>query len=180
MPVTSRSSDPVYLCILWHMHQPYYKDLVKGEYRLPWVRMHGIKDYFDMVSMLRGFPAIHQNFNLVPCLLEQILDYTENQAKDTFKDLSLKAAAALDKKERVQILRGFFYAEWENMIKPYPRYWQLLKKRGFKIDEQKLEKIEKIFKPQDFLDLQVFFNLTWFDPLFKRTDPFLQDLLKKG
>ncbi len=180
MPAPKHSTDPIYLCIVWHMHQPYYKDLVKGEYRLPWVRMHGIKDYYDMVHMLRDYPSIRQNFNLVPCLLEQILDYAEHQAKDTFMDLSLKPAKELDKKERIQILYNFFFAEWENMIKPYPRYWQLLKKRGFNADETQLEQVEKIFKPQDFLDLQVYFNLTWFDPLFKNTDPFLQSLLQKG
>ncbi len=175
-----RSSDPIYLCIVWHMHQPYYKDLVKGEYRLPWVRMHSIKDYFDMVSILREFPSIRQNFNLVPCLLEQILDYADKQAKDRFLDLSLKPAKSLNKKERVEILHNFFFAEWENMIKPYPRYWHLLKKRGFNANGDQLAKVEKIFKPQDFLDLQVYFNLTWFDPLFKRTDSLLQSLLQKG
>lgn len=177
---STKTSKPVYLCLIWHMHQPYYKDLVKGEYRLPWVRMHGIKDYFDMVSILKDFPSVHQNFNLVPCLMEQILDYTEKQAKDSYMDLSLKPAKSLSKKERMQVLQYFFFAEWENMIKPYPRYWQLLKKRGFQTDENQLEKLEKIFKAQDLLDLQVWFNLTWFDPLFKRTDPFLQSLLEKG
>ncbi len=176
----SNTHPPLYLSMIWHMHQPYYKDLVTGEYRLPWVRMHGIKDYFDMVSMLREFPSIHQNFNLVPCLLEQIEDYTEHQAKDFITDLTLKPAKTLEKAERLLILHNFFFAEWENMIKPYPRYWHLLKKRGFQTDEDRLEKVEIIFSEQDFLDLQVWFNLTWFDPLFKRTDPFLQKLLQKG
>ena len=175
-----KSENPIYLSIIWHMHQPYYKDLVKGEYRLPWVRMHGIKDYFDMVSMLREFPSIRQNFNLVPCLLEQILDYAEGNASDLFMDLTLKEAKSLTEKEKTEILHSFFFAEWENMIKPYPRYWHLLKKRGFKADEAHLKRVLKIFTPQDFLDLQVYFNLTWFDPLFKRTDPFLQSLLEKG
>ncbi len=172
--------DPIYLAIIWHMHQPYYKDLVTGEYRLPWVRMHGIKDYFDMVSMLRAFPAIHQNFNLVPCLLEQIEDYTDHQAKDRFTDLSLKPAKELEKAERLSILHNFFFAEWENMIKPWPRYWRLLKKRGFRADADRLEQVDKIFNDQDFLDLQVWFNLVWFDPIFQKNDSFLQRLLQRG
>ena len=36
----------IYLCFLWHMHQPFYKDLASGEYKLPWTRMHALKDYF--------------------------------------------------------------------------------------------------------------------------------------
>ncbi len=60
------------LIILWHMHQPFYKDLVTGEYRLPWVRMHALKDYYGMVKLLDEFPTVHQTFNLVPSLLTQI------------------------------------------------------------------------------------------------------------
>jgi len=54
--------------ILWHQHQPFYKDLVTGEYRLPWVRLHALKDYYGMVKLLDEFPNVHQNFNLVPSL----------------------------------------------------------------------------------------------------------------
>src|SRR6266571_2475105 len=55
--------------ILWHQHQPFYKDLVTGEYRLPWVRLHALKDYYGMVKLLDEFPNVHQNFNLVPSLI---------------------------------------------------------------------------------------------------------------
>src|SRR5258708_12048122 len=55
--------------LLWHQHQPFYKDLVSGEYRLPWVRLHALKDYYGMVKLLDGFPNVHQNFNLVPSLM---------------------------------------------------------------------------------------------------------------
>ncbi len=61
--------------ILWHQHQPYYKDLVTGEYRLPWVRLHALKDYYGMVKLLDEFPNVHQTFNLVPSLITQIQDY---------------------------------------------------------------------------------------------------------
>ena len=52
--------------ILWHQHQPFYKDLVSGRYRLPWVRLHALKDYYGMVKLLDEFPNVHQNFNIVP------------------------------------------------------------------------------------------------------------------
>ena len=38
----------LYLSFLWHMHQPYYKDDFQNQYMLPWVFLHGIKDYYDM------------------------------------------------------------------------------------------------------------------------------------
>ena len=28
------------VAILWHMHQPFYEDLVTREHILPWVRLH--------------------------------------------------------------------------------------------------------------------------------------------
>ncbi len=70
------------VCLLWHMHQPYYKDLLSGEYRMPWTRMHALKDYYGMVEMLRDFPAVHVTFNLVPSLLAQIEDYAGGTARD--------------------------------------------------------------------------------------------------
>ena len=39
------------------MHQPFYKDLVTGEYRLPWTRFHALKDYYGMVKVLQDFPG---------------------------------------------------------------------------------------------------------------------------
>ena len=66
------------------MHQPYYKNLLTKETDLPWVRLHGVKDYLDMVKMLENFPKIKQVFNLVPSLIEQIEEYVNRQVKDKF------------------------------------------------------------------------------------------------
>ena len=65
----------LYLAFIWHMHQPYYRDLLTNELYLPWVRLHAIKDYLNMLTILAGYPRIHQTFNLVPCLIEQIQAY---------------------------------------------------------------------------------------------------------
>ena len=65
----------IYVCFLWHMHQPFYKDLMTGEYRLPWTRMHALKDYYGMVKVLEEFPEVRQTFNLVPSMLVQIEEY---------------------------------------------------------------------------------------------------------
>ena len=70
--------------ILWHQHQPFYKDLVTGAYRLPWVRLHALKDYYGMVKLLDEFPEVHQTFNLVPSLTAQIQDYAGGTAQDPF------------------------------------------------------------------------------------------------
>ncbi len=57
------------------MHQPFYKDLVSGEYKLPWTRMHALKDYYGMVRILEEFPQIRQTFNLVPSMMAQVEEY---------------------------------------------------------------------------------------------------------
>ncbi len=161
------------------MHQPFYKDPMSGFYRLPWVRLHGTKDYLDMVEILKDFPLVKQNFNLVPSLLEQLIDYSENNARDVYLEISRKKASDLTEDERLFILENFFLAHWDNMIKPFPRYYELLVKRGTRLIKSDLLRATKYFTDGDFLDLQVFFNLCWIDPLFRNNDPFLKSLSEK-
>lgn len=162
------------------MHQPYYKDPFTGLYRLPWVRLHGTKDYLDMVEILKDFPLIRQNFNLVPSLVEQIMDYSENGAQDVFLEVSHKKASELSQDDKIFILENFFLANWENMIKPFPRYYDLLNKRGTRIVKGDLNRLINYFTEGDFRDLQVLFNLCWIDPLFRSQDPLFEYLSRKG
>src|SRR5205809_2085945 len=85
--------------VLWHQHQPYYKDLRTGEYRLPWVRMHALKDYYGMAKLLDEFPTVHMTFNIVPSLIRQIKDYCEGTARDPFLDVAAKPASDLTPEE---------------------------------------------------------------------------------
>jgi alpha-amylase/alpha-mannosidase (GH57 family) len=162
------------------MHQPFYRDPMTGLYRLPWVRLHGIKDYLDMAEILMDFPDIKQTFNFTPSLLEQIIDHTENNAKDRHLELTLKKASDLATEEKLFILENFFLANWENMIKPFPRYYELLVRRGLRLIKSDLMRVVRYFSNNDFLDLQVLFNLCWIDPLFREKDQFLKTLVEKG
>ncbi|HXW69685.1 MAG TPA: hypothetical protein VEJ88_08745, partial [Dissulfurispiraceae bacterium] len=175
------AGKPLSVAFLWHMHQPYYKDPFTGVYRLPWVRLHGVKDYLDMVTILSDFPDIRQTFNLVPSLLEQIVDYTDNSATDTYLQLSLKSPSDLTESEKQFIIENFFYANWDTMIKPLTRYYELLLKRGVRITKSDIERAARYYDDRDIRDLQVLFNLAWIDPMFRNEgDPFLQGLMKKG
>lgn len=175
-----KTGNPLSVAFLWHMHQPFYKDPLTGLYRLPWVRLHGTKDYLDMAEIQSGFPAIRQTFNFTPSLLEQLSDYTENNATDRYRELSLMNAADLSQEERVFLLENFFLANWETMIRPFPRYSELLSKRGTRLIRSDLARLARYFRVQDFLDLQVLFNLCWIDPLFRRNDTDLRTLAEKG
>ncbi len=174
------TEKPLYVAFVWHMHQPYYKNLVTGEYTLPWVRLHCCKDYYDMLAILDNFPQIKQTFNLVPSLMIQIEDYAKNNANDKFLELTLKEAIKLTPAEKIFILHNFFMANWETMVKIYPRYEELLSKRGYYVSVAELERIQKNFSPQEIIDLVVLFNLSWIDPYFKNRDEELKKLINKG
>ncbi|MHB8217840.1 MAG: hypothetical protein ACYDDS_17345 [Candidatus Sulfotelmatobacter sp.] len=152
------------LIFLWHQHQPFYKDLVTGEYRLPWVRLHALKDYYGMVKLLDEFPNVHQNFNLVPSLITQLQDYVAGTAQDPFLNVAAKPAKDLTQKERQFALQYLFQANPANLIGRYPRYWELREK--FREHGYAPEKAEKYFEPQHFTDLQVLSQIAWFDEFF--------------
>lgn len=170
----------LYLAFLWHMHQPYYKNLLTEEVYLPWVRLHGIKDYLDMLILLEKYSKIKATFNLVPSLIDQIEDYTQGNIKELYLELSRKKAEELNPEEKIFILSKFFTLNWQTMLKPYPRYHELLLKRGELINHRNLSRALKNFSSQDFRDLVVWFNLSWFDPYFKENIPELKELIKKG
>src|ERR1700681_4294507 len=96
--------------VLWHQHQPFYKDLVTGEYRLPWVRLHALKDYYGMVKLLDEFPNVHQTFNLVPSLIMQIEDYAAGTTHDPFLDVAGSPVGDLTANQRRFALQYLFQA----------------------------------------------------------------------
>ncbi|RJP66113.1 MAG: glycoside hydrolase [Candidatus Abyssobacteria bacterium SURF_17] len=166
----------LFVAFLWHMHQPVYKDPISKKYTLPWVRLHSTKSYNDMLSILEGFPDIRQTFNLVPSLMTQIQEYASGEVSDTFYELSQKPASELTPEERVFILQNFFAANWETMVLIYPRYRELLEKRGRRTSAGELGEIQKRFSDDDMRDLQVWSNLTWFGYAARDKDRELQQL----
>jgi alpha-amylase/alpha-mannosidase (GH57 family) len=162
--------------LLWHQHQPYYKNLVTGEYRLPWVRLHALKDYYGMVKLLDEFPKVHQNFNLVPSLLTQIEDYVAGSAEDPFLNIAARPARDLTLDERRFALQYLFQANPTNLIGRYPRYRELWER--FRSAGDSPEKAERFFQVQDFTDLQVLSQIAWFDEFFLE-DGDVAELIRK-
>ncbi len=163
--------------ILWHQHQPFYKDLVTGQYRLPWTRLHALKDYYGMVKLLDEFPQVHQTFNLVPSLIAQIQDYVSGEAQDPFLQVASRPAKDLTHDERRFALQYLFQAHPANVIGRYPRYRELLEK--FRSGGSSPEHADKYFLPQDFTDLQVLSQIGWFDEYFL-DEKDLAELVRKG
>jgi len=157
------------LAFIYHMHQPYYKNLLTQESDLPWVRLHGVKDYLDMVQALDKFPKIKQTFNVVPSLFEQIEDYNNGTVKDKYSELTKKPATELNQQDKEFILQNFFAINKNNVIATFPRYYELYFKKQH----------NREFSTQDYLDLQVCFNLAWVDPSFRQIIPELKKIVLK-
>ncbi len=173
----STEGPKIRLVLLWHMHQPFYKDMISGEYRLPWVRLHALKDYYGMVKLLDEFPEVHQNFNLVPSLVAQIQDYVSGDAHDPFYTLVSKPAADLTLSERQFALQYLFQANPVNVIGRYPRYRELWERYRATVDRP--EGPNSYFVTRDYADLQVLSQIAWFDEFFL-SDPDVAALIAKG
>ena len=169
------------VAILWHMHQPFYEDLVTREHILPWVRLHALKDYYGMVALLDEFPDVRVTFNLVPSLLVQLEAFAGNRARDRFLDLSLKPAADLTDTDAAFIVQNFFHAQRQRMIDVHPRYRELLARRGAALpSEADAHAAARRFGPDDLRDLQVWHKLAWIDPEYLERDDRVRGLIGKG
>ncbi|MBI3049311.1 MAG: hypothetical protein HYY76_13485 [Acidobacteria bacterium] len=186
------------VAFLWHMHQPFYQDLLTGEHVLPWVRLHALKDYWGMVALVREFPGVRVTFNLVPSLLVQLEAYARGEVRDRHLELGLKPAEQLTEEQRAYCIEHFFHAHRVRMIDPYPRYRELLDLRGnggapfaegFGEPRRSSEERRRglsaraqvsQFSTDDIRDLQVWHKLVWIDPWFHDHDERVRTLVDKG
>lgn len=166
------------LAFLWHQHQPYYPDDGTGENPMPWVRLHGVKDYYGMALHLLEFPEMRCTINLVPSLLVQLQKYTDHGATDRPLEMSKLPANSLSEADALYLLDHFFMANPEQMIRPLPRYYDLFHRRA--AGRNTAREALRRFSERDFRDLQVLFNLTWIHPLAFERDPELRELREKG
>jgi alpha-amylase/alpha-mannosidase (GH57 family) len=167
------------VALLWHMHQPFYEDLVTGEHILPWVRLHGIKDYWGMVALLREFPGVRITFNLVPSLLAQLEAFAREEARDRHLEVGLKPADALSDEDRAFCVENFFHAHRPRMIDPFPRYAELLAKRGTNGAPFNPRLQASFFSVDELRDLQVWHKLVWLDANYFERDERVRALIAK-
>ncbi len=157
------------------MHQPAYKLNPESDFLLPWVRMHAVKDYLDMVLIMRDFPKLKLNFNLVPLLLQSLIDYGQNHAQDVHSKLSVTPIEELTDDDKRLILTNFFDANFTAMISHHEEYKKLYNKRV-------VENVYDIneYTNQEYSDIMAWFNLAWFDPIYGEIYPELKQLAEKG
>lgn len=162
------------IAFYWHMHQPVYQLSPNGDYLMPWVRLHAVKDYLDMVNILDKHKKIKLNFNLVPVLLDALIDYGEREFHDIHSRLSIMDVKSLNNDDKEFIINNFFDANYQSMILPHSEYNRLFQKYQSNPDND-----INIFSNQEYSDLLALFNLVWFDPSHKNSYPELKNLLKK-
>ena len=159
------------LAIYWHMHQPVYE--IEGTYLMPWARLHAVKDYLDMVLVLEKFPKLKLNFDVVPALMDTVVDYTQGK-HDIHSELSVSDVNNMTGEEKAFVLNNFFSPKFETMIFRSENYKNLYQKR-FSKDTCNPDE----FSPQELSDLMALFNLVWIDSVHYPRYPRLQELWDK-
>jgi alpha-amylase/alpha-mannosidase (GH57 family) len=171
------------LVLLWHMHQPDYRNYNTNEYELPWVYLHAIKDYTDMAYHLEMHPRVKAIVNFVPILLDQLEDYvaqfTQGQVRDPL--LRLLATPDLDQlptSDRLLIFKRCFQSNHTTMLQPYPAYKRLhdlydtLHERG----ENELV----YFSGQYLADLLMWYHLAWTGESVRRNNEVVMKLMAQS
>jgi len=175
-----KDTPPAYVAFLWHMHQPNYRDPHTGDFVLPFVRLHGVKGYYDMIRLAGEYPRMRVTINLVPSLIEQIHHYARSSARDLYGDLSLIDPGDLTEAQRYFIIRNFFMNRWETHVRPHPRYRELLVLRGSNLMREDPSTIISRFSDRDIADLQTWFNLSWCGYFARADYPEIGGLMVKG
>lgn len=163
------------IAFYWHMHQPVYQLTSGGDYLMPWVRLHAVKDYLDMAMWTKKFDKLKLNFNIVPILVDSIIDYAEKGAHDIHSRMTITPENELKQEDKIFILNNFFDANYQTMILTNPEYHRL-----YQIVQTEGTNDTSIFTNQEYADLMALFNLAWIDPSYKTSNSELKKLIKKG
>ncbi|MFP5461969.1 MAG: glycoside hydrolase [Gammaproteobacteria bacterium] len=171
------------LVLMWHMHQPDYRDAASGRYLLPWVYLHAMKDYTDMAAHVERHPGIRCTFNFVPVLLEQLEDYVVQFDVGRIRDplLRLLQVADLDRiepQDRALILDSCFHSNHESMLQPYAHYRRLhdLFRQVDSGDRRGFDYLSGAY----LSDLLTWYHLVWVGETERRSDPLFGRLMAKG
>ncbi len=170
--------------LLWHMHQPQYRDALTGEYVQPWTALHAIKDYADMAAHLEANPAARAVVNFTPILLEQLEDLAREVGSHLaggppLRDpvlASLVDAAPADPARRLELLRALLRAQRAQMIEPLPVLRELVDLAGGFASAGCIAYASDAF----FADLAVWYHLAWTGETIRRSDARIAALMAQG
>lgn len=173
----------VVLC--WHMHQPDYRGPEQGEFQLPWVYLHAIKDYIDMACHLEQTPDARAVVNFAPVLLEQLEDYAlqvsnwlENGTR--IRDPLLAALAGpglpMDHASRWQLVKSCQRANEKHLVNRFRTFHRLI--QISQLVDQHDESLMYL-NDQYLADLLVWYHLAWMGEYARTNDIRVETLEKK-
>lgn len=172
--------------LMWHMHQPEYRDPFSGEYQRPWTYLHALKDYVDMAAHLEAHPNARAVVNFVPVLLEQIEDYAQAlkkhlALKTPLPDPLLAALASNHAPEgeaaRVELIETCLRAHEQRLIQRFEPYADLARiARDFLAQPVGVGYLDASF----FADITVWYHLAWLGETVRRQDPRARELIHKA
>ncbi len=165
------------------MHQPDYRDHASGEFLLPWVYLHAIKDYTDMAHHLEQHSQIKAVVNFVPVLLDQLEDYQQQFASGHIRDPLLRLLARenlddLSAAERELVLDSCFRSNHHKMVAPYPAYKRL--SDLFKMLETDGSAALTYLSGQYYADLLTWYHLAWCGESVRREHELAVKLMSQG
>jgi alpha-amylase/alpha-mannosidase (GH57 family) len=166
----------VNLVLLWHMHQPQYRDPETGRYVLPWTRLHALKDYWGMVAMLKDFPHFHATFNVVPSLGMQLEEYASGEFNEPWFSLAFKPAEELTREDKAEILARAFQVNHERLMSRWPRFVELYEWSQPAGGAQAVVS----FTQRDWRDIQLLSQLVWMEESWFEKDSVVSRLANKG
>jgi len=179
-------SDKLSVVLCWHMHQPEYRDMQSGEFKLPWTYLHVIKDYVDMAAHLEAAPQAKAVVNFAPILLEQIEDYSNQvsaylhdriQIKDPLLAALVETTVSADPEERLKLLKDCKKANRERQINRYPAFRKLIEMADWLQSHQ--DAINYV-NAQFTSDILVWYHLIWMGETVKLGDSRISRLIAKG
>jgi alpha-amylase/alpha-mannosidase (GH57 family) len=175
-----RSAD---LVLLWHMHQPDYRDYSTGDFLLPWTYLHAIKDYTDMAYHLERHPKVRAVVNFVPVLLDQLEDYVDQFDTGRLRDPLLRMLAhentnEFSTEQQQLVIDACFRGNHTKMISPYPAYkrlWDLYSRL-----QADGEPPLSYFSGQYMADLLTWYHLSWCGESVRREYDLVVQLMSKA
>ena len=174
------------IVLLWHMHQPVYREPLGGEYLVPWTYLHGLKDYSDMAAHLENQPGAAAVVNFSPALLEQLDDYRDQledflAGRGSLRDPLLAAlgetALPVDAEARRALTRACLMLQRQRMVEPFPAFRLLVEMADWVLAKPGAE---SYVDAQHLADLLVWYHLAWLGETVRRGEPWAMELMDKG
>jgi alpha-amylase/alpha-mannosidase (GH57 family) len=180
--MTAPARFPV--ALLWHMHQPQYRDALSGVQVLPWTWLHAIKDYVDMAAHLEANPRAQAVVNFAPVLIEQIEELAATVKAhlagnavtlDPVLTLLTDRPLPTEPGRRLELVQACLRAHRTHLIGRYPAYAALAELAKILTDTKYID-----YASEQFVrDLAVWFHLAWLGETVKRRDMRVETMLQQ-